>query len=226
MGGGRAHLPEAGVAVSDDAVLAGDVAALAIGASAGGVEAISTLLQALPSRLGAAVLVVLHLPRDRQSLLPGLFQAKCALPVREAEDKEPVLPGRVYVAPPDYHLLVDAGPSLSLSVDPPVNWSRPSIDVLFESAADVYGQRLVGVVLTGANDDGAGGAAKIAAAGGRVLVQAPEGALSPTMPEAALRRVPSARPMTLAQMAALIGTLDASPADGPSSPPDLSALPR
>lgn len=199
--------------MSDAASLAGHFDAVVIGASAGGVEAISTLLPALPAGLAAAVFVVLHLPRDRPSLLLDIFQPRCALPVREAEDKEPVEPGTVYLAPPDYHLLVDAGPQLSLSADPPVNWSRPSIDVLFESAADAYRSRLLGIVLTGASDDGAAGAAAIVRAGGQVLVQDPQGAHSPLMPRAALHRVAAARSMSLEAIAGLLSTLSAKPTD-------------
>ena len=160
--------------------------AIAIGASAGGVEAVGVLLQALPAPFVPAILVVLHLPPDRPSLLPQLFGARCRLPVREVLDKERAHPGTVYVAPPNYHLLVETDGSLALSADPPVRFSRPSIDVLFESAAHCFRDELLGIVLTGANDDGAAGLAAIRAAGGRAWVQRPEGAHSPTMPAAAI----------------------------------------
>ena len=162
--------------------------AVVIGGSAGSVEALGVLLPALPATLRAAVLVVLHLPRNRPSLLCNIFSARCALPLREADDKEPIVPGTVYFGPPDYHLLVDYGPALALSVDAPVHYSRPSIDVLFESAADAYGSRLVGVVLSGANHDGARGLAAIEAAGGLVIVQDPGSASVRAMPEAAAVR--------------------------------------
>ena len=129
--------------------------AIAIGGSAGSIEALGAVLPALPAGFHAALLVVLHLPRERPSLLCNIFRQRCALPVREAQDKEPVEPGTVYFAPPDYHLLVDSGPRLCLSADAPLNFSRPSIDVLFESAADEYGPRLMAVLLSGANSDGA-----------------------------------------------------------------------
>ena len=186
--------------------------AICIGASAGGVEALGVLLPALPERLSACVLVVLHLPRDRPSLLVEIFSGKCALPVREAQDKEPPSAGTVYFAPPDYHLLVDTGPRLALSLDPPVRFSRPSIDVLFESAADVWRERLLGIVLTGANSDGADGLAAVRRLGGRTLVQSPDEAQVPAMPEAALRRVPEARVATLAQMSRHLAAL-ATPED-------------
>ena len=157
------------------------IQAVVIGASAGGVQALAELLPAFSDRAAVAIFVVLHLPRDRPSLLTEVFSAKCALEVREAQDKEPVAPGTVYFAPSNYHLLVDQGPQLSLSADDLVHHSRPSIDVLFESAADVYGPRLLGVILTGANEDGAEGLAAVHDAGGITVVQEPETAHVPTM---------------------------------------------
>ncbi|MBN8849606.1 MAG: chemotaxis protein CheB, partial [Sphingomonas sp.] len=145
---------------------AGPIEAVAIGASAGAVEALSAILPRLPADYPLPVLVVVHVPADRRSVLATLFQSKCRIAVREAEDKEPVVPGTVYFAPPDYHLQVEADRTLSLSADDPVLYSRPSIDVLFESAADAYGAALAGVVLTGANQDGARGLAAVAEAGG------------------------------------------------------------
>ena len=152
-----------------------------IGASAGGVQALAQLLPAFPRATAAAIFVVLHLPRDRPSLLTEVFSPKCALQVREAQDKEPVAQGTVYFAPPNYHLLVDEGPRLALSADDLVHHSRPSIDVLFESAADVYREHLLGVLLTGANEDGAEGLAAVHDAGGITVVQEPETALASTM---------------------------------------------
>ncbi len=183
------------------------VDAIVIGASAGGVEAIGQLLPALPADLRAAVFVVLHLPRERPSLLVDIFQPKCALPVHEAHDKATVEPGTVYLAPPDYHLLVDAGPQLSLSADEPVHYSRPSIDVLFESAADVYGDGLMAILLTGANEDGAAGAAAVRRAGGTTVVQQPESAQASTMPAAALRLFSPTHVLTLPGIAALLAAL-------------------
>ena len=184
------------------------VDAIVIGTSAGGVEALSVLLPALPQGLAAAVMVVLHLPRERPSLLVDIFSPRCALPVHEAQDKEPALPGNVYFAPADYHLLVDAGPALALSVDEPVHFSRPSIDVLFESAADVYGARLLGIVLTGANQDGARGLATIHRQGGSTVVQQPEGAYASLMPESALRHCPADHVLPLEGIAGLLRTLN------------------
>ena len=183
--------------------------AVVIGGSAGSVEALSVLLPALPAGLQAAVLVELHLPRNRPSLLCNIFRSRCALPLREAEDKEPIVPGTVYFAPPDYHLLVDDGPALALSVDAPVHYSRPSIDVLFESAADAYGSGLIGMLLSGANQDGARGLAAIEARGGLAVVQEPDSAGVRTMPESALARTTAARILTPLQMATFLTALHA-----------------
>jgi two-component system, chemotaxis family, protein-glutamate methylesterase/glutaminase len=157
------------------------IQAVVIGASAGGVQALAELLPVFSPRASVSIFVVLHLPRDRPSLLTEVFSSKCALEVREAQDKEPVAPGTVYFAPSNYHLLVDEGPQLALSADDLVHHSRPSIDVLFESAAAVYGPRLLGVILTGANEDGAEGLAAVHDAGGITVVQKPETAQVPTM---------------------------------------------
>ncbi len=136
--------------------------AIVIGTSAGGVEALSRILPSIPATLAAAMLVVVHIPRERPSLLSEIFRAKCKLRVEEAVDKADIKPGCVYFAPPDYHMLVDSGPQIALSVDDVVQYSRPSIDVLFESAADIFGSHLLGVLLTGGNEDGAAGMAYIA----------------------------------------------------------------
>jgi two-component system chemotaxis response regulator CheB len=167
-----------------------DIRAVAIGASAGGVQALCELLPALPPESQAAVFVVLHVPRDKPSLLVDVFSRKCELDVREAEDKEPVIPGTVYFAPPNYHLLLDAGPQLALSADELVNHSRPSIDVLFDSAAQVYREHLLGIILSGANEDGAEGLAAVHDAGGLTVVQEPQTAQSSAMILSALERQP------------------------------------
>jgi two-component system chemotaxis response regulator CheB len=174
------------------------VDAVVIGASAGGVEALSALLPALPPDSSAAIFIVLHIPRDKPSLLVQIFTNKCALPVREAEDKEPVVPGTVYFAPSNYHLLVDQGPQTALSADDPVHHSRPSIDVLFESAADVYESRLMGIILTGAIHD----------RGGLTVVQQPETARSPRMAMSALKSGPVDLVLPLERIVELLGTLN------------------
>ena len=183
------------------------VDAVVIGTSAGGVEALSVVLPAIPCGYRGAVLVVLHLPPERPSLLVEIFGPKCALPVREAEDKEPVAPGTIYLAPSDYHLLVERGPALALSMDGPVNFSRPSIDVLFESAAEVYGPRLLGIILTGASDDGAAGLEAVARAGGTTCVQDPSTAYASLMVDAALRRVRAHHILGLTALAELLCTI-------------------
>lgn len=186
--------------------------AVVIGTSAGGVEALSLLLPALPTGLRAPVFIVLHLPPARPSLLADIFTTRCALPVREAEDKLPIEPGTVYFAPPDYHLLVDAGPILALSADEAVHFSRPSIDVLFESAADAYGSRLLAIILTGASEDGAAGLDAVRRAGGCTIVQDPETSYASLMTEAALKRGPVDFVLPLDQIAALLRTIAREPA--------------
>jgi two-component system, chemotaxis family, protein-glutamate methylesterase/glutaminase len=176
------------------------IEAVAIGASAGALDALSTLLSQLPREFLLPLLIVTHLPPDRDSLLCSLLAEKCQISVREAEDKEPITPGVAFVAPPDYHLLVEMDRRLSLSSDEAVQFSRPSIDVLFESAAEAYGPALIGVILTGANDDGARGLRAIVAAGGMALVQRTDLAYSSAMPKAALAACPTAREMTLEEM--------------------------
>jgi two-component system chemotaxis response regulator CheB len=178
------------------------VEAVVAGASAGALDALSAILPALPNDYPVPVFVVVHLPPDKKSILADLLRAKCRVDVREAEDKEPIRAGTVYIAPPDYHLLVEADRRLSLSSEEPVFYSRPSIDVLFETAVDAYGAGLVGVVLTGANSDGARGLRAIADAGGLTLVQRPDLAYAPAMPQAALAACPGARAATLDEIAA------------------------
>ena len=180
------------------------VEAVVIGTSAGGIEALSALLPALPAGICAPVFVVQHLPRERPSLLTDIFAPKCAVAVREAVDKDPIEPGTLYFAPPDYHLLIDEGPAIALSDDEPVHHSRPSIDVLFESAADAFGSRLLAILLTGGNPDGAAGVAAVHAAGGLTVVQDPAEAQVPTMVEAALARGPVDHVLRLEGIAALL----------------------
>ena len=190
--------------------LAGRVEAIVIGTSAGGVEALSVILPALPASAPVAVFVVLHLPRGRPSLLAEIFAPKCALKVQEAQDKEPVAAGTIYFAPPDYHMLVDDGPRLALSADELIHFSRPSIDVLFESAADVYGSRLLGIILTGANQDGAAGLAAVHAARGVTIVQRPDTAQASLMTESALRQSPVDLVLSLEDIAAVLRLLGGS----------------
>lgn len=183
------------------------IQAVAIGASAGAVQALLTILPALPVSFSLPVLVVVHVPPDRANVLVPLFQSKCRITVKEAEDKEPVEGGIIYFAPSDYHLLVETGGSLALSTDEPVNYSRPSIDVLFESAADAYGEALVGVILTGANHDGAAGLKAVVDVGGVAIVENPDEAYASAMPNAALEATPSATVMTHEQIVTYLSSL-------------------
>jgi two-component system, chemotaxis family, protein-glutamate methylesterase/glutaminase len=194
--------------MSAEMSVVGRVDAIVMGASAGGVEALMALLPPLSASFDLPIFIVLHLPRDRPSILANIFARKCRMRVCEAQDKELVRPGTVYFAPPDYHLLIDAGPQLSLSADELVHHSRPSIDVLFESAVDVYGARLLGIVLTGANEDGAEGLAAIHDAGGMTIIQQPESAQVKQMVISALNRNPTSQVLDLPGIAALLGTLD------------------
>jgi two-component system chemotaxis response regulator CheB len=171
-----------------NAALAGrTIEAVVIGASAGGVGALLRLLPGLPADYGRAVVALLHLPENRQSQLADVFQQRMVLPVREASDKEPIASGTLYFAGSGYHLSVEQDRSFSLSCEAPLHFARPAIDFLMESAADVYGDRLLGILLTGANQDGAAGMAAIGAAGGLTVVQDPDEAEVATMPLEAIR---------------------------------------
>ena len=170
-----------------------------VGTSAGGLHALRTIVAGLPADFGIPVTVVQHRARESE-LLCELLQECSGLAVNEVTDKQDVEPG-VWVAPPDYHLMFDADGVFSLSVDEPVRYSRPSIDVLFESAADVYGMDAIGVVLTGANMDGSAGLRRIADAGGHAVVQDPETAEVRVMPRAAVRAVPDACVLPLEEIA-------------------------
>ena len=178
--------------------------AIVIGASAGALDVLSNLLPALPSDYRLPILIVVHMPPDKTSMFAELMRARCGIRVREAEDKEPIEPGVAYFAPPDYHLLVEQDKRLSLSGDEPVLFSRPSIDVLFESAADAYGGGLIGVVLTGANSDGADGLRAVVEAGGVAIVQKPGGAYAAAMPQAAIAACPDARVLSVNEITAYL----------------------
>ncbi|MDB4950010.1 MAG: CheB methylesterase [Gemmatimonadetes bacterium] len=171
---------------------------VAVGASAGGLAALRALVAGLPPGFDLPVAVVQHRSRDSY-LLCELLQECSSLPVHEVNDKEEVRDGYVYIAPPDYHMLVDDG-YFSLSVDEPVRYSRPSIDVTFQSVAETYGPDAIGVVLTGANADGAAGLRCIREAGGAAVVQDPETAEVRVMPQAALKAVPDACVLEMARI--------------------------
>lgn len=180
-----------------------------IGASAGGVAALLALLAPLPASYALPVVAVLHLLPRHESQLGHVLSHHLALPVREPRDKEPVQAGAVYVAAADYHLLVEADRCFAFSSEPPVAFARPSIDVLMQSAADAYGPALAGVLLTGANMDGAEGMAAIRAAGGLTVVQQPQEAEVATMPEAAIARSRPSLVLPLKDIRALLLRLGA-----------------
>ncbi len=180
-----------------------------IGASAGGVAALLSLLSPLPAGYALPLVTVLHLLPRSPSQLGSVLAHHIALPVREPVDKEPIRPGTVYVASTDYHLLVEPDRHFAYSNEPPVSFARPSIDVLMASAADAYGPALAGVLLTGANMDGAEGMAAIHAGGGLTIVQQPEDAEVPTMPAAAIARCQPDLVLPLREMPALLRRLAA-----------------
>jgi two-component system chemotaxis response regulator CheB len=167
-----------------------------IGTSWGGLAALTTLLGELPADFSIPVVVVQHRSNDSERLLSQLLQDATELRVSEIEDKDELAPGSVHLAPANYHVLIEEG-YVSLTVEEPVRFSRPSIDVMLTSAADTYGSAVVGVVLTGANEDGARGLADIVKRGGLALVQDPKTAEIPIMPEAAIRAVPTAEVLPL-----------------------------
>lgn len=187
-----------------------DADAVVIGGSAGGIEALFVLLEGLPASYPLPVVVVLHLPEHHDSKLAEVFAPRLALPVREAAAHAPVARG-VSFAPGGYHLLVEADRTFSLSCEPPVLFSRPSIDVLMESCADAYGPRLAGILLTGASADGARGLARIRAAGGLAAVQSPREARHPVMPDAAVAQADPQLVLPLAQLHELLLRLGAKP---------------
>ncbi|HJX53495.1 MAG TPA: chemotaxis protein CheB [Polyangia bacterium] len=163
-----------------------------VGGSAGAIEVVAHLLGALPVDFATPIVVLIHLPRKRPSALAAALGGKCRLALREPLDKEPLAASTIYLAPPNYHLLIDPGPSFALSVDEPVSFSRPSIDVLFHSAADVLGPRCAAIIVSGANPDGARGLRAIQEAGGLVAIQDPDDAAQSAMPRAALALCPDA----------------------------------
>ena len=165
------------------------VEAIVIGGSAGAMKALTTLLPYLPQNYQAPVIVVLHLHPLQDRYFLEHYRTFTNLHIKEADEKETIQAGYVYFAPPNYHLLVENDKTFSFSIDEKVNYSRPSIDVLFESAANAYGAHLVGIVLTGANNDGAAGLRSIKEKGGTVIVQDPLSAESPYMPSSALQEV-------------------------------------
>ena len=159
---------------------------LVIGGSAGSLEIIMAMLPGLKAPLQIAIVVVLHRKHVANSSLSQLFSYKTAIPVREIEDKDPVLPGAIYIAPVDYHLLIEKDLLFSLDLSEKIHYSRPSIDITFECASEVYGSRLACLLLSGANADGVHGLEMTKLRGGTIAVQDPETAMVPFMPELAM----------------------------------------
>jgi two-component system chemotaxis response regulator CheB len=190
---------------------AGALEAVVVGASAGGVQALLQIFAGLGADYRLPIIAVLHLPDDRRSQLADVFQQRLGIRVKEADDKESLHGGTLYFAASGYHLLIENDRSFSLSREEPLHFSRPSIDVLFESAADVYGPGLMGVLLTGANEDGAQGIATIKRMGGLTVVQDPADAQVSTMPEAALALSPADFVLPIPGIQALLAELNKSP---------------
>ena len=180
------------------------IEAVVIGASAGGFEALLAVLKGLPATYPMPLVAVLHLPESHESRLAELFGYRLSLEVREARDKETLAAGVLYFAPSGYHLSIETDGSFSLSCEDRVSYARPSIDVLFASAADAYGKSLAGILLTGANYDGAAGLAGMQVAGALTIVQDPASAEVPTMPEAALRKMTPDLILPLAEIRSLL----------------------
>lgn len=196
---------------------------IVIGASAGGVEALRTLVGTLPAGLPAAIFVVVHIPPQGPSLLPGILARAGALPAVHPADGDPITAGTIYVAPPDRHLLVDRG-TVRLARGPKENRARPAVDPLFRTAARTYGPRVVGVVLTGALDDGTAGLQAIKQRGGVALVQDPHEALYAGMPRSALENVAVDGVLPLAALGEMLTRLTQEPAADEAAypvPPDM-----
>jgi two-component system chemotaxis response regulator CheB len=177
---------------------------IVIGGSAGAIEVLGRALRQLTTRFTPAVAIVKHLPPEGPNVLHEILAGPNTPPMKVAEDKEPIQAGTIYFAPPDYHLLVEAGRTFALSQDDRVHYSRPAVDVLFETAAEAYGDRLMGIVLSGANTDGAAGLRAVAAAGGMTVVQALETAEMIAMPAAALEAAPGSLETNAAELADLL----------------------
>ena len=176
---------------------------IVVGASLGGLQALEVFVSGLPERFPVPVAVVQHRSPDAGDLLRRLLQRHTPLRVREPSDKDAIAAGHIYLAPSDYHLIVEAD-TFALSTDAPVSYARPAIDVLFESAAEAYGAQTIGIVLTGANEDGARGASRINAYGGIVIVQDPASAECPIMPGATLAAVEADRVLPLEGIAPFV----------------------
>lgn len=181
--------------------------AVVIGSSTGGMDALRTILEVLPRNFSVPILVAQHISPHSDNYLAKFLDTACKVVVKEAEEKETIISGNVYLAPPNYHLLVEKDRSISLSVEARISYARPSIDVLFESAAEAYNTGLIGIVLTGANHDGSNGLKRIKECGGLTIVQNPDTALADSMPRAAIRTTKVDHIISLAEIGQLLNKI-------------------
>jgi two-component system, chemotaxis family, protein-glutamate methylesterase/glutaminase len=188
-----------------------------IGVSYGGLQALEVIFSGLPPNLPIAIAIVQHRHKSSDGELIDFLQQYSLLPVMEIRDKQPIRKGKVYFAPADYHVLIDSG-HFALSTEAPVTYARPSIDVLFETAADAYGKQVIGIILTGSSADGARGLAKIEACGGVAIVQEPAKAVSRIMPDAAITAVPTAKILPLLEITSYLVNLCTSANQNVSNP--------
>lgn len=182
-------------------------AAVVIGASAGGIQALRSILASLSSDFSLPIIVVQHRPPTLDNFFVDSLNTAPHLLIKEADDKEPIKPKHVYFAPANYHLLVEQNKTLSLSVDAKVRYSRPSIDILFSTASDAYFSQLIGIILTGANDDGTEGLKHIKAHGGLTIAHDPQTAVSPEMPRSAIREKVIDKILSLTEIAHFLNTI-------------------
>ncbi|MBC7465069.1 MAG: chemotaxis protein CheB [Bdellovibrio sp.] len=180
---------------------------IVVGSSAGGIESLTQILVSLPAKFSQTMVIVQHISHDSKRSLANHFAVISHVPVREVEDKEPIEVGVVYFAPTNYHLLISSDGVFNLNIDPPVSFSRPSIDVLFQSAAEVYQKRVMGIILTGTNHDGADGLKQIRKHGGLAIVQNPDDARYPIMPQTALEVADPQLVMTLDEIGFFLNRL-------------------
>jgi len=182
--------------------------AVVMGMSSGGMNVMKTVFPLLPAGFTLPIIIVQHLSPQSDSTWIEIIDKMCALPVTEAEEKEQILPGKIYVAPPNYHLLIEKNKSFSLTIDERINYARPSIDVLFESAADAYREKLIGIICSGSNHDGSMGLKKIKDNGGLAIAQDPLSAESYYMPETAVEKANPQHILALKEIVELLIYLD------------------
>lgn len=187
--------------------MAAGIEAVVMGASWGGLGAVSTIFSKVPWNIAVPVVLCQHQYPHAVSNLPSVMRTRTKLKVIEVEDKMPLEPGNLYICPPNYHTLIERDRHFALNIDPAVMYCRPAVDVLFQSAAEAYGPTLAGIILTGANEDGAAGLLHVSRCGGMPIVQKPATAEVAVMPEGALKRVPWSHVMTLEEIGELVGSL-------------------